>query len=179
MGNHEYEKNGTGYTPLSLCQEFYRNGTIFPGSETFEIDAQVDTGVYARMLELNTDVLMFDIACFTPSFSSCCGFYLTECLNVYPIFHTSLREVLPHFELHFKRFVHKSFSLLGFVNDVQTPLFKVPALSSRMLSVKITFVLKAINLQTVRHRELPDCYDFTVVVRRLHGSVNIPSDLVF
>lgn len=33
-----------------------------------------------------------------------------------------------------------------------------------MLSVKITFVLKAINLQTVRHRELPDCYDFTVVV---------------
>ncbi|XP_041790511.1 mucolipin-3 isoform X2 [Chelmon rostratus] len=130
VGNHEYEKNGTGYTPLSLCQEFYRNGTIFPGSETFEIDAQVDT----------------------------------ECLNVYPIFHTSLREVLPHFELHFKRFVHKSFSLLGFVNDVQTPLFKVPALSSRMLSVKITFVLKAINLQTVRHRELPDCYDFTVVI---------------
>lgn len=41
------------------------------------------------------------------------------------------------------------------------------ALSSRMLSVKITFVLKAINLQTVRHRELPDCYDFNVTVRHL------------
>lgn len=36
--------------------------------------------------------------------------------------------------------------------------------SSRLLSVKIVFVLKAINLQTVRHRELPDCYDFTVFV---------------
>lgn len=47
VGNHAYEKNGTFYTPLSVCQEFYRNGTIFPGSETFEIDAQVDTGMSA------------------------------------------------------------------------------------------------------------------------------------
>nr|XP_046246795.1 mucolipin-3 [Scatophagus argus] len=102
VGNHEYEKNGTSYTPLSLCQEFYRNGTIFPGSETFEIDAQVDT----------------------------------VCLEVYPTKQPSSRELLSHFELYFKR----------------------------MLSVKITFVLKAINLQTVRHRELPDCYDFNVII---------------
>ncbi|XP_070817290.1 mucolipin-3 isoform X1 [Chaetodon trifascialis] len=102
VGNHEYEKNGTWYTPLSMCQDFYRSGCIFPGNETFEIDAQVDT----------------------------------ECLQVYPVHQTSLREVLPHFELHFKR----------------------------MLSVRIAFVLKAINLQTVRHRELPDCYDFTVII---------------
>lgn len=40
-------------------------------------------------------------------------------------------------------------------------------LSSRMISVKITFMLKAINLQTVTHRELPDCYDFTVNVCHL------------
>lgn len=40
-------------------------------------------------------------------------------------------------------------------------------LSSRMISVKITFVLKAINLQTVKYRELPDCYDFTITVRHL------------
>lgn len=102
VGNHEYEKNGTSYTPLSLCQEFYRNGTIFPGSETFEIDAQVDT----------------------------------DCLEIYPMNHPVLREALSDFELHFKR----------------------------MIAVKITFVLKAINLQTVRHRELPDCYDFTVMI---------------
>ncbi|XP_078114596.1 mucolipin-3 isoform X1 [Sander vitreus] len=100
VGNHEYEKNGAFYTPLSVCQEFYRNGTIYPGNETFQIDAQVET----------------------------------ECLEVYPMYYPSLQEA--HFELHFKR----------------------------MLSVKITFVLKAINLQTVRHRELPDCYDFTVII---------------
>ncbi|KAM6938195.1 mucolipin-3 [Lycodopsis pacificus] len=98
VGNHEYEKNGTLYNPLSVCQECYRNGTIYAGNETFEIDAQVKT----------------------------------DCFDVYPMYHPSL----PHFELHFKR----------------------------MISVKITFVLKAINLQTVRHRELPDCYDFTVII---------------
>uniref|UniRef100_A0A3Q1BNX3 Polycystin cation channel PKD1/PKD2 domain-containing protein n=1 Tax=Amphiprion ocellaris TaxID=80972 RepID=A0A3Q1BNX3_AMPOC len=102
VGNHEYEKNGGVYTPLSVCQDFYRNGTIYPGNDTFEIDAHVET----------------------------------ECFNVYPMYDPSLREVLPGFELHFKR----------------------------MLSVKLTFVLKAINLQTVRHRELPDCYDFTVII---------------
>lgn len=47
LGNHEYEKNGTIYTPLLLCQKSYRNGTIFPGNETFEIDAEVTTGIYA------------------------------------------------------------------------------------------------------------------------------------
>lgn len=39
-----------------------------------------------------------------------------------------------------------------------------PLLFSRLVSVTVTFVLKAINLQTVRYRELPDCYDFTVIV---------------
>ncbi|XP_022065181.1 mucolipin-3 [Acanthochromis polyacanthus] len=102
VGNHEYEKNGGIYTPLSVCQDFYRNGTIYSGNDTFEIDAHVDT----------------------------------ECFNVYPMYDPTLREVLPGFELHFKR----------------------------MLSVRLTFVLKAINLQTVRHRELPDCYDFTVII---------------
>lgn len=43
LGNHEYEKNGTLYTPLLMCQTFYRNGTIYPGNESFEIDAQVET----------------------------------------------------------------------------------------------------------------------------------------
>uniref|UniRef100_A0A3P8N6L4 Polycystin cation channel PKD1/PKD2 domain-containing protein n=1 Tax=Astatotilapia calliptera TaxID=8154 RepID=A0A3P8N6L4_ASTCA len=85
LSNHEYEEKHSVYTPLLLCQEFYRNGTIYPSNETFEIDAHVDTA-------------------------------------------------------------------------------HVPALSSRLISVKITFVLKAINLQTVRHRELPDCYDFTLII---------------
>uniref|UniRef100_A0A672KFZ0 Mucolipin-3-like n=1 Tax=Sinocyclocheilus grahami TaxID=75366 RepID=A0A672KFZ0_SINGR len=33
---------------------------------------------------------------------------------------------------------------------------------SRLLAVNIYLKVKAINLQTVRHKELPDCYDFTI-----------------
>lgn len=34
----------------------------------------------------------------------------------------------------------------------------------RLLAVKIYFKIKAINVQTVRHQELPDCYDFNINV---------------
>ncbi|KAF7662164.1 hypothetical protein LDENG_00244870 [Lucifuga dentata] len=102
VGNHEYEKTGVFYAPLSLCQEYYKNGTIYPGNETLDIDIQVNI----------------------------------DCIKIYPMHSQPLQEVPPNFELHFKR----------------------------LLSVKISFILKAINLQTVRHRELPDCYDFTVTI---------------
>uniref|UniRef100_A0A3P9QBU4 Mucolipin TRP cation channel 3 n=1 Tax=Poecilia reticulata TaxID=8081 RepID=A0A3P9QBU4_POERE len=102
VGNHEYEKSGSSYNPLLLCQDFYRNGSIYPGSETFEIDAHVHT----------------------------------ECLKIYPANPEPLRDMPENFELHFKR----------------------------LLLVKITFAVMAINLQTVRYRELPDCYDFTVII---------------
>lgn len=42
-------------------------------------------------------------------------------------------------------------------------LFVYPLL--RLLEVNVYFTLKAINLQTVQHHELPDCYDFSIVVR--------------
>ncbi|XP_068557744.1 mucolipin-3-like [Cebidichthys violaceus] len=35
----------------------------------------------------------------------------------------------------------------------------------RLLSVNIYLTLKTINLQTVRHHELPDCYDFHIMIR--------------
>ncbi|XP_051929397.1 mucolipin-3 [Hippocampus zosterae] len=108
VGNHEYEKTGSVYTPLSLCQEFYRNGTIYPGNDTFEIDAHVER----------------------------------DCIDIYPMTQSSSQDMLPHFELHFKR----------------------------LLSIKISFVLKAINLQTVRHRELPDCYDFNILITFNNGA---------
>lgn len=44
VGNHQYEKEGDVYTPLTICQQFYRNGSISPANETFDIDAQVDEG---------------------------------------------------------------------------------------------------------------------------------------
>lgn len=102
LGNHEYEKNGTSYTPLQLCQTFYRNGTIYPGNESFEIDAQMETA----------------------------------CIKMYPLSKPSVRDAFATFDFQFKR----------------------------MVSITITFTLKAINLETVRHRELPDCYDFTITI---------------
>ncbi|XP_034035401.1 mucolipin-3 isoform X2 [Thalassophryne amazonica] len=102
IGNHAYDKDDGLYTPLLMCQEYFRSGTIYPGNDTFEIDAQVER----------------------------------ECFTMYPTDRQPLRDVLPHLELPFQR----------------------------LLSVTITFVLKAINLQTVRHRELPDCYDFNVII---------------
>ncbi|KAL1022760.1 hypothetical protein UPYG_G00031950 [Umbra pygmaea] len=104
VGNHAYEKVGDNYTPLSLCQEFYINGSISPANETFKIDAKIET----------------------------------ECLEIFPVFpvRRTTDEDLLHFVVHF----------------------------NRLLNVKIKFTLKAINLQTVRHRELPNCYDFDVSI---------------
>uniref|UniRef100_A0A671VPZ3 Mucolipin TRP cation channel 3 n=1 Tax=Sparus aurata TaxID=8175 RepID=A0A671VPZ3_SPAAU len=34
----------------------------------------------------------------------------------------------------------------------------------RLLSVSVNLTLKTINLQTVRHHELPDCYDFHIMI---------------
>uniref|UniRef100_A0A668AJI3 Mucolipin TRP cation channel 3 n=1 Tax=Myripristis murdjan TaxID=586833 RepID=A0A668AJI3_9TELE len=104
VGNHAYEKNGITYTPMSLCQEYYRNGTIYPGNETLEIDAQVETGMQNVLNNISK--------------------IYTKILNFARLF-TSLLM---------------------------------------LLLVKIMFTLKAINLQTVRHREQPDCYDFTVII---------------
>lgn len=46
LGNHAYEKEGGSYTPLTLCQQYYRNGTVSPGNETFDIDAEVEMGMH-------------------------------------------------------------------------------------------------------------------------------------
>uniref|UniRef100_A0A6Q2XZP5 Uncharacterized protein n=1 Tax=Esox lucius TaxID=8010 RepID=A0A6Q2XZP5_ESOLU len=117
VGNHAYEKIGDTYTPLSLCQEFYRNGSISPANETFKIDAQIET----------------------------------ECLEIFPVFPMDrpIEEDLLNFVVHF----------------------------NRLLNVKIKFTLKAINLQTVRHRELPNCYDFDITFNNQAHSGRIKVDL--
>ncbi|XP_031430158.1 mucolipin-3 isoform X2 [Clupea harengus] len=105
VGNHAYEKTGLAYTPLVLCQQSYRNGSILPGNETFDIDAGVDV----------------------------------ECVEIYPA-----------------------------APFQQTPINKYPANLTldfkRLLAVNINFTLKAINLQTVQNHELPDCYDFDIMI---------------
>ncbi|XP_067892439.1 mucolipin-3 isoform X3 [Heterodontus francisci] len=43
VGNHAYEKTGTDLTPLTMCQYFYKRGSISPGNESFNIDPKIET----------------------------------------------------------------------------------------------------------------------------------------
>ncbi|KAL2089546.1 hypothetical protein ACEWY4_014234 [Coilia grayii] len=122
VGNHAYEKADLKYTPLVLCQESYRNGSISPGNETFDIDAQVDV----------------------------------ECVKIYP--------VVPFWNN----------------NNNNNHLANLTLDFKRLLAVNINFTLKAINLQTVQHHELPDCYDFDIMItfnNRAHsGRIKVDLD---
>ncbi|XP_076600472.1 mucolipin-3 [Chaetodon auriga] len=104
VGNLAYEMVDGKHTPLSVCQEFYRNSSIDPGNETFDIDPHI----------------------------------YKECISIYPAqsFDNSSLPTHVNFSLDFKR----------------------------LLSVSIYLTLKTINLQTVRHHELPDCYDFHIMI---------------
>ncbi|KAG8014248.1 Mucolipin-3 [Nibea albiflora] len=104
VGNLAYEVAEGQYTPLSVCQEFYRNSSIDPGNDTFDIDPHIDK----------------------------------DCISIYPV---------------------RSFDGNSMPEHVNLSLdFK------RLLSVSIYLTLKTINLQTVRHHELPDCYDFHIMI---------------
>uniref|UniRef100_A0A673GXK0 Mucolipin extracytosolic domain-containing protein n=1 Tax=Sinocyclocheilus rhinocerous TaxID=307959 RepID=A0A673GXK0_9TELE len=63
VGNHQYEKEGDVYTPLTICQQFYRNGSISPANETFDIDAQVDEGDVCVTSLLNFNNKPRDLFC--------------------------------------------------------------------------------------------------------------------
>ncbi|KAF7475951.1 Hypothetical predicted protein [Marmota monax] len=105
VGNHAYENKGTKQSAMAICQHFYKQGSICPGNDTFDIDPEIET----------------------------------ECFFVEPgeAFHIGTSEE----------------NKLNFTLDFH-----------RLVTVELQFKLKAINLQTVRHQELPDCYDFTLTV---------------
>ncbi|XP_025972223.2 mucolipin-3 isoform X3 [Dromaius novaehollandiae] len=105
VGNHAYEKRGAEETALTVCQQFYRRGTVCPGNDTFDIDPEI----------------------------------VTDCLYIEPMMPLDNRTVGKH-NLNFSLDFH------------------------RLVTVQLMFNLKAINLQTVRHHELPDCYDFTLTI---------------
>ncbi|XP_072366416.1 mucolipin-3 isoform X1 [Scyliorhinus torazame] len=105
VGNHAYERKGMDLTPLTVCQYFYKWGSVNPGNETFNIDPKIETEC-------------FDIEPILPLFS---GRSLENKVNL---------------TLHFHRLV----------------------------MVQVQFKLKAINLQTIRRHELPDCYDFCITI---------------
>lgn len=50
VGNLAYERVDGEYTPLSVCQEFYRNSNIDPGNDTFDIDPHIDKGTSKLLL---------------------------------------------------------------------------------------------------------------------------------
>ncbi|XP_069548369.1 mucolipin-3-like [Brachyistius frenatus] len=104
VGNLAYERVDGEYTPLSVCQVFYRNSSIDPGNDTFDIDPHIDK----------------------------------DCISIHPmqLCKDSSLATCVDFSLDFKR----------------------------LLSVNIYLTLKTINLQTVRHHELPDCYDFHIMI---------------
>ncbi|KAM4641575.1 mucolipin-3 [Discoglossus pictus] len=105
LGNHAYERGGADPAYLAVCRNFYKQGNIFPGNETFDIDPEM----------------------------------LTDCFYVAPLMpidNQTLQENIANMTMDFYRLV----------------------------TIEIKFMLKAINLQTIRHHELPDCYDFTVTI---------------
>ncbi|OWK05109.1 MCOLN3, partial [Cervus elaphus hippelaphus] len=105
VGNHAFENKGTEQSALAACWHFYKQGNIYPGNDTFDIDPEIET----------------------------------ECLFVEPNepFHIGTPEE----------------NKLNLTLDFH-----------RLLTVELQFKLKAINLQTIRHHELPDCYDFTLTI---------------
>ncbi|XP_064349455.1 mucolipin-3 isoform X5 [Camelus dromedarius] len=105
VGNHAYESEGAERSALAVCQHFYKQGNIWPGNATFDIDPDIET----------------------------------ECFFVEP-----------DEPLH--------------VGTLEENKLNLTLDFHRLLTTELQFKLKAINLQTIRHHELPDCYDFTLTI---------------
>lgn len=48
IGNLAYERADGEYAPLTVCQEFYRNSSIDPENETFDVDPHIEKGTKAQ-----------------------------------------------------------------------------------------------------------------------------------
>lgn len=85
--------------------------------------------------------------------------FLSECLKIDPVSSSSHPLNLT---LNFERYIifitHSTVNVTSWCDVTWWCLF-------RLLSVSVKFTLKAINLQTVQHHELPDCYVFNIMVR--------------
>uniref|UniRef100_A0AAY5EHT8 Mucolipin TRP cation channel 3 n=1 Tax=Electrophorus electricus TaxID=8005 RepID=A0AAY5EHT8_ELEEL len=70
-------------------------------------------------------------------------------------------------------------ALKSFLQTSLKPL--IVCVCIRLLEVNVYFTLKAINLQTVQHHELPDCYDFSItsIIRPQQSPKNIYYTVLF
>uniref|UniRef100_A0A4W3HMX1 Mucolipin TRP cation channel 3 n=1 Tax=Callorhinchus milii TaxID=7868 RepID=A0A4W3HMX1_CALMI len=46
VGNHAYERRGSHVAPLTVCQYFYKRGSVSPGNETFNVDPKIETDCF-------------------------------------------------------------------------------------------------------------------------------------
>lgn len=59
-GNLAYERVDGEFAPLSVCQEFYRNSSIDPENETFDVDPHVEKGTKAQTIKQYLAVIWMD-----------------------------------------------------------------------------------------------------------------------
>uniref|UniRef100_A0A8C5I3C4 Mucolipin-1-like n=1 Tax=Gouania willdenowi TaxID=441366 RepID=A0A8C5I3C4_GOUWI len=155
---------------LSLCQQYYRRGSIDPANDTFSIDPNIITEC------VGVDPLSVPIAPFTSSYK-----------NFTLKFHKCTHGFnLPHFSHWVCTFPQLSFFLCFFLfSSIKRAQFFnrricVILCFSRFINVTIEFQLKAINVQTIINNEIPDCYTFSITIlldNKAHsGKVNIRLD---
>lgn len=90
----------------------------------------------------------------------CDGFFQFVCHTIQILQTCGEQRIHPFLIWIFTGMLFKLFTLhadIPFLNQTFRRFF-------RLVDIKITFQLKGINLQTVRSRELPDCYSFFVTV---------------
>lgn len=114
----------------------------------------------------------------------CIYLFILICRMYFYLSHITLQEWWfgqwhePHFRfskvctLHSSlKYIHQFYCIEFVINEMI--LWSFP----RLLAVNIHFKVKAINLQTVRHQELPDCYDFNINVsvrfQEIHFSISL------
>ena len=189
MGNLAYELVDGEYGPLSVCQELYRKSNIFPGNGTFDVNPRTDKGTRAkkgleersapplipvrRGLDSNPDCLAAGLEAEKEIILIASMHHGKENkihaitlssahrLHLHPS-HAFAAQPTWEFLLRFRKVIKHTGATAG--SEALRWLTCVCVCVCRLLSVKVAFTLKTINLQTVRHHELPDCYDFHITV---------------
>ncbi|KAM8825025.1 mucolipin-1b isoform 1-T1 [Synchiropus picturatus] len=169
---------GVNGSSLSLCQRYYRRGSIVPVNDTFDIDPHVVTGnCCLHTLQSHNALQQLHQLKVDSSIAPCSA--LSAPWKVLVL--ASLRKL--EFCLSRWKFevslpvMHIFFSPPSFPQDCigLNPLTKASALDNgdfknftlkfyKLINVTMDFQLKAINIQTIINNEIPDCYTFAITI---------------